>query len=514
MKKLLLILLFVPIVSFGQNLIDDKIQPFKELLSEPKFYNTKSFFKGYWIDPSRLLKLAETTFGIQIFNSGPHTNGFKSSYTLGGALEGEFGYYNPIFLGELIKTIKSMSPKLKTALKPFYFRIFETPLRKLINNQIEDHFNSDCNRWLLDRIKNKDDIKEILYEIFFGIENNCDVISAETLFWIRRDYDGTSKQFLELFNLIMKEFDPKGFYASSKLNLNTIIDQDYYVSAKGGLNVREAPDAKSKKVVTLLFGQKVKIESKTGVKLTINETDKRTVLKQQIEGEWVKIVSENNITGYLFDGYLVPFKPHTWSIFTTVSDASLNLKDTDLNTSEIKISYIIETMFYKNLKVGEIVQFYPDDKDLPNLEFRVTSVEKVKYEDYDLAPECCDEYNVEAKILKNSLDKYLSLNKEEIEGLVIHPPVNDVKFLAAPNNSSQEMSFTTTTGGIPIPLNGTRFSSALDFDNDGNPDFRSFDECIKGSKSSDGGFYCELYGGGTQILIDNKWVDLTYWTPM
>jgi len=506
MKKLLLLFLFVPLISFGQNLIEDKIEPFKELLSEPMFSpTTKSFFKGYWIDTSGILKLAETTFGIPIFNSGPHTNEyfcrgcFKS-------LEGDFGQYNPIFLGELIKTIKSMSPELKTALKPLYFRNFDTPLRKLINNQIEDHFTSDCNRWLLERIKNKDDIKEILHEIFFGIENNCDAISAETLFWIRRDYDGTSKQFLELFNLVMKEFDPEGFYASSKLNLNTSIGQDYYVSAKGGLNVREAPDAKSKKVVTLLYGQKVAIESKTGVKLTINETDKRTGVKKQIEGEWVEIVSENNIAGYVFDRYLVPFKPHPWTIFTTVSGASLNLKDTDLNTSEIKISYIIETMFYKNLKVGEIVQLYPDDEDLPNLEFRVTSVEKAKYED--------DEYNVEAKILKNIPDKYLGLNKEEIEGLVIHPPVNEVKFLADPNNPSQEMSFAITTDGIPYALNGTIFSGGLDFDNDGNPDFRSFDECIKVSKLSDGEFYCELYGGGTQILIVNKWVDLTYWTPM
>ena len=49
---------------------------------------------------------------------------------------------------------------------------------------------------------------------------------------------------------------------------------DYYVSAKGGLNVREAPNAKAKKVATLLYGQKVTIESKTGIKLTINDNDK------------------------------------------------------------------------------------------------------------------------------------------------------------------------------------------------------------------------------------------------
>ena len=289
---------------------------------------------------------------------------------------------------------------------------------------------------------------------------------------------------------------------------------DYYVSAKGGLNVREAPNAKAKKVSTLSYGTFVSIESRTAIKLTLNDTDKKTGVKKQIEGEWVEIVSENNISGYVFDGYLVKFKPHPWTIFTTVSGTSLNLKNTDLNTPEIKISYTISTMFYKNLKVGEIVQLVTDDKDLPNLEFRVTSVEKVKYEDYDLVPDCCDEYNVEAKILKNIPDKYSGLNKEKINGLVIHPPVKEVKFLVDPNNPSQEMSFAITTDGIPYALNGTTFFNLLDFDDDGNPDFRSFQECIKVSQLTDGRFYCELNGGGKQILIDNKWVVFTSWSPM
>ena len=95
---------------------------------------------------------------------------------------------------------------------------------------------------------------------------------------------------------------------------------DYYVSAKGGLNVREAPEAKAKKVATLLYGQKVTIESKTGVKLTINDTDKETGITKAIEGEWVEVTayqlgnrnpyndsgssSEKKIKGYVFNGFL------------------------------------------------------------------------------------------------------------------------------------------------------------------------------------------------------------------
>ena len=80
--------------------------------------------------------------------------------------------------------------------------------------------------------------------------------------------------------------------------------QDYYVSAKGGLNVREAPNSKSKKVATLLYGQNVTIESETGIKLTINDTDKETGITKVVEGEWVEVIFGTNLKGYVFDGFL------------------------------------------------------------------------------------------------------------------------------------------------------------------------------------------------------------------
>ena len=77
---------------------------------------------------------------------------------------------------------------------------------------------------------------------------------------------------------------------------------DYYVSAKGGLNVRKAPEAKAKKVATLLYGQNVTIESETGVKLTLNDTDKKTGITKAIEGEWVKIKYAKTFYTILGDG--------------------------------------------------------------------------------------------------------------------------------------------------------------------------------------------------------------------
>ena len=260
---------------------------------------------------------------------------------------------------------------------------------------------------------------------------------------------------------------------------------DYYVSAKGGLNVREAPEAKAKKVSTLSYGTFVSIESRTAIKLTINDTDKRTGIKKQIEGEWVKIISENNISGYVFDGYLIQFKPQPWTVFTTVSQASLNIKDINLKSDKIEITYNLLTEYYKTLKVGEIVQLVPLEKELPNLEFIVKSVEKVIYPDPDLGQDCCDEYKVEAIILETLPKKYIDFNKEYINSLIVHPPVKDAKFIDIPR--------------IKAGRFGDTYRSWLDFDNDGNPDVRQ---------------EVDDKHDVIDILINGNWVELMIGVPM
>ena len=260
---------------------------------------------------------------------------------------------------------------------------------------------------------------------------------------------------------------------------------DYYVSAKGGLNVREAPEAKAKKVSTLSYGTFVSIESRTAIKLTINNTDKRTGVKKQIQGEWVKIISENNISGYVFDGYLIQFKPQPWTVFTTVSQASLNIKDINLKSDKIEITYNLLTEYYKTLKVGEIVQLVPLEKELPNLEFIVKSVEKVIYPDPDLGQDCCDEYKVEAIILETLPKKYIDFNKEYINSLIVHPPVKDAKFIDIPR--------------IKAGRFGDTYRSWLDFDNDGNPDVRQQSDDKRDV---------------TDILINGNWVELMIGVPM
>ena len=140
---------------------------------------------------------------------------------------------------------------------------------------------------------------------------------------------------------------------------------DYYVSAKGGLNVREAPNSKAKKVVTLLYGQKVTIDSKTGIKLILNDTDKETGITKAIEGEWVEITSEEKIRGYVFDGFLKGVKSGTDFYTLTIEG---NSKIYDYN------SYKIITTDYSHItgypdSMGEQIKIY--SKDDESVEFTV-----------------------------------------------------------------------------------------------------------------------------------------------
>ena len=340
MKKLLLLLLIFPMVSFGQNLIEDKIEPFKELLSEPPIPNpqiygpsTKSFFKGYWIDTSGILKLAETTFGIPIFNSGPHTKEYFNNM----CFCENFGHYNPLFLDQATEIVQRLSPVQKALIQPLYDKYFKIPVRTLMVNQIFDSFENESN--LLERIRNREDHNSVIKEIKSSMD-----ISTETFFWIRRHYDGTSDKFLQLFEVIMEEFDQafdgvnltflekynntiwtdgistirfrklssikhtestkqiKGYVFDSFLkksagNGKLYNDKGYFViqdkienlkyiydiNAKSGLNVRESPSISGKIVDKLEYGISVKILKKTG----------ESFEAEGIKGEWVEIETYN-----------------------------------------------------------------------------------------------------------------------------------------------------------------------------------------------------------------------------
>jgi len=137
---------------------------------------------------------------------------------------------------------------------------------------------------------------------------------------------------------------------------------DYYVSAKGGLNVREAPNAKAKKVSTILYRQKVTIESKTDIKLIINDTDKETGITKVVEGEWVEITSGEKIRGYVFDGFLKGVISGTDFYTLTIEGKS---KIYDYDSYQITTTDLITYVNGFEEKMGEQIKFlYKDGKSI------------------------------------------------------------------------------------------------------------------------------------------------------
>ena len=126
-----------------------------------------------------------------------------------------------------------------------------------MQNKISDYFDKDSDKAILEQIRKKGNHNSLLSEI----KSTNPESPLETLFWIRRDYDGTSYKFLKLFQLIIEEFDE--------------FEREYYVTSKSGLNVREQPYSNSNKKGVILYNQKVKILSRSGEKLIINDTDKK-----------------------------------------------------------------------------------------------------------------------------------------------------------------------------------------------------------------------------------------------
>ena len=108
----------------------------------------------------------------------------------------------------------------------------------------------------------------------------------------------------------LKEKGP-GYYEAIK----------YKISAKSGLNLRENPDLRSKKIAKIPYNTAIYLKDKPGIKLTVFDTDKKTGITKPIEGEWVKIGAEfylnpgdegyaidlidpSSVEGYVFDGFI------------------------------------------------------------------------------------------------------------------------------------------------------------------------------------------------------------------
>ena len=133
----------------------------------------------------------------------------------------DFGFYNPKFLSKLEKELKTIfkDPTFIQKAQPIYDKYLKSYLRAfkaadthLSNKKIKTEALA-AYRAALNSPETSLTMQEhfrVYSDRLAGIEN-LDWYEANTtaLFWIRREMDGTSRQFQKLLNLILKHFDPK-----------------------------------------------------------------------------------------------------------------------------------------------------------------------------------------------------------------------------------------------------------------------------------------------------------------
>jgi len=166
----------------------------------------------------------------------------------------------------------------------------------------------------------------------------------------------------------------------------------YKISAKSGLNLRENPDLKSKKIAKIPYNTVIYLKDKPGIKLTVFDTDKKTGTTKPIEGEWVKIEAEFylspgdegyaidlidpwSVEGYVFDGFIekekyLQKKQGLWTYYYesgVIKKESLGVKiinyDIDGDITEIIEGNFadywgrsVKVTFYKNGKAKSILE--------------------------------------------------------------------------------------------------------------------------------------------------------------
>lgn len=93
-------------------------------------------------------------------------------------------------------------------------------------------------------------------------------------------------------------------------------NDDLYVWAISGLNLRTQPDAKSSKIINIPYGEKVRvIDAQINTRQFSYTMSKSSSVAWQIDGYWVQ-VRFGDEEGYVFDGYLGKFPTITKSAET------------------------------------------------------------------------------------------------------------------------------------------------------------------------------------------------------
>ncbi|MBW1294163.1 SH3 domain-containing protein [Aquimarina litoralis] len=145
---------------------------------------------------------------------------------------------------------------------------------------------------------------------------------------------------------------------------------DYFVNAKSGLNVRSSNKLSAKKVAKIPYGVTVEKIADTDKEMTIIDNG------VEITGKWVKIKYSNypyiifketdtyEKEGYVFDGYLQAFKNKNAISISTINEAQYNdLKKKVLKETEkpIKINDLDSVKVLLKNRVEWVTQFEKEE---------------------------------------------------------------------------------------------------------------------------------------------------------
>ena len=120
-----------------------------------------------------------------------------------------------------------------------------------------------------------------------------------------------------------------------------------YVAIKGGLNLRENPNPSARVLGKISYGAKLS--------LLQSAEESTPMVAEGFNGTWKKVVY-NDLSGYIFDAYLLPFPPPTGTVKTlkdyiaelTTKHGELLVVKNDSTTETDEISVVTSKQLYKN----------------------------------------------------------------------------------------------------------------------------------------------------------------------
>ena len=117
-----------------------------------------------------------------------------------------------------------------------------------------------------------------------------------------------------------------------------IIQYKKYVWARDGIPVRANPDLKSETIDSLHYGDAVRLLEETDISFSLKLIDTINAYNLThiygsgpyiMEGQWVLIETKKKIRGYVYDQYLLDFKPNTLDLQSCQTEINLPVQFID-----------------------------------------------------------------------------------------------------------------------------------------------------------------------------------------